>query len=458
MHNVRKILLLISLFLITEYVGQNKKLLYNFAELPQTLLLNPGAETNLNYHIGIPLLSGISTEIESTGFSIADLFADDNRSINDKFSNVLDKLRTNDYVKLNIQLEVLNAGFRLNNDYYFSFGFYEEFDAIVYYPKDIITLVTEGNSSFLNKSFELSQTLFKIDLLGVLHFGFTNKVSENVTFGARFKIYSSALNVESFDNSGTFTTVNGSNNTFTHYLDNIYLEARTSGLYKEEKFTGTSKKYLKNTFFGGNLGIGFDVGFTYHLSDQIELTGSILDVGFINHSKNTQNSFTEGSYVSEWVAFEYDPNSPSEFGILLEASLKDKLHFDQNEDSYISWRPSKVNASFTYRFGTKRSMYCYDNTYKEFYRNGVGVHLYSVFRPLSPQFAVTGFYQKSLSQKFHTKLTYTVDNYSFSTIGVGLSTQIGKLNIYGVIDNVLKFSNITKANNISAQLGLNIIF
>ena len=223
MLNVRKILLLISLFLITEHVAQNKKLLYNFAELPQTLLLNPGAETNLKYHIGIPLLSGISTEIELTGFSIADLFADDNRSINDKFSNVLDKLRTNDYVKLNIQLEVLNAGFRLNNDYYFSFGFYEEFDAIVYYPKDIITLVTEGNSSFLNKSFELSQTLFKIDLLGVLHFGFTNKVSENVTFGARFKIYSSALNIESFDNSGTFTTVNGSNNTYTHYLDNIYL-------------------------------------------------------------------------------------------------------------------------------------------------------------------------------------------------------------------------------------------
>ena len=458
MLNVRKTLLLISIFLITEYVGQNKKLLYNFAELPQTLLLNPGAETNLKYHIGIPLLSGISTEIESTGFSIADLFSDDNRSINDKFSNVLDKLRTNDYVKLNIQLEVLNAGFRLNNDYYFSFGFYEELDAIVYYPIDIITLVTEGNSSFLNKSFELSQTLFKVDLLGVLHFGFTNKVSENVTFGARFKIYSSALNIESFDNLGTFTTVNGSNNTYKHYLDNIYLDVRTSGLYKEEKFTGNSKKYLKNTFFGGNLGIGFDVGFTYHLSDQIELTGSILDVGFINHSKNIQNSFIEGSYVSEGVAFEYDPNNPSEFGELLEARLKDALPFVQNEDSYISWRPSKVNASFTYRFGTKRSMNCYDNTYKEFYRNGLGVHLYSVFRPLSPQFAVTGFYQKSLSQKFHTKLTYTVDNYFFNTIGVGLSSQIGKLNIYGVIDNVLKFSNITKANNISAQLGLNVIF
>jgi hypothetical protein len=90
--------------------------------------------------------------------------------------------------------------------------------------------------------------------------------------------------------------------------------------------------------------------------------------------------------------------------------------------------------------------------------NGLGGHLYSVFRPLSPQFAVTGFYQKSLLQKFHTKLTYTVNNYSFNTIGVGFSTQIEKLNIYGVIDNVLKFNNIPKANNISAQLEFNVIF
>ena len=459
MLNLRKTLSLLCVLFVIKSFGQNKQVLYNFAELPQTLLLNPGAETNFNYHFGVPLLSGISSEIGLTGFAVSDLFSVDNRTINQKVSEVINKLTPNDYVKLNLQVEVLNAGFRLNDNNYFSFGFYEEFDGIIYTPKDLITLATDGNFGYLNKSFELSQTVFKLDALGVLHFGLTNKVNENLTFGARFKIYSSALNIESFDNSGTFTTVNGSNNLYTHYLENIHLDVRSSGLVKDDEFIEIPNKYFLNTFFGAtNLGIGFDIGFTAHLSDQMEVTGSLVDVGFVKHSKNIQNTFIEGSYISEGVTYENYLSNPSVFDLVSEPILKDDIAVVQNEESYISWRPTKVNASFAYSFGMKRSKYCYDNTYKEFYRNALGVQLYSVFRPLGPQLAFTGFYQKLLSQKFAAKVTYTIDNYSLNNIGVGLSTQLGKLNIYGMIDHILEFSNIAVANHISAQLGFNILF
>ena len=48
-------LLILSIYKVT---AQNKQVLYNFAELPQSLLLNPAAETNYKFHIGVPLLSG----------------------------------------------------------------------------------------------------------------------------------------------------------------------------------------------------------------------------------------------------------------------------------------------------------------------------------------------------------------------------------------------------------------
>jgi len=63
-----------------------------------------------------------------------------------------------------------------------------------------------------------------------------------------------------------------------------------------------------------------------------------------------------------------------------------------------------------------------------------------------------------LSQRVHTKVTYTIDNYSSNNIGVGLSAQVGKLNFYGMVDNILQFTNIAAANSISAQLGFNLIF
>jgi hypothetical protein len=136
MFNIKRLLLLFFIFLSFKTFSQNKQLLYDFAEIPQTLLLNPGAETNYKFHVGLPLLSGLSAEFGATGFTVSDLFTVDNRSINDKVSAVLNKLTTKDNIKLNAQIEILNAGFRFNDKNYVSFGFYQEIDAMIYIPKD----------------------------------------------------------------------------------------------------------------------------------------------------------------------------------------------------------------------------------------------------------------------------------------------------------------------------------
>ena len=438
--------------------SQNKKIIYGFAELPQTLLLNPGAETNYKFHAGVPLLSGFSTEFGSSGFVLSDLFLNDGRAINDKVSEVLKTLDDRDFLKFNSQIEVLNGGYRLNSKTYLSFGFYGEFDAITYFPRDVVTLLNEGNAAYLNRSFNFSQLLYKIDAIGVLHVGLTRKINKKLTLGGRFKIYSSSLNMETSGNSGTFTTINGNNNIYTHYLNNIDINLKTSGLVgPDDEFIDDPSTYIRNSFFGGNLGLGIDVGFTYKISDQFELTGSILDLGFINHKKNIKNTFANGNFIFNGIEFLYDPSNP-DYWADLDTALKDQLPTGENQNSYISWRPAKLNAAIKYSFGEKRSKYCYDDTYKDFYKNAVGIQFNSVFRPLSPQLELTGFYQKSFTNKFHTKVTYTIDDYSFYNIGAGFSAQLWKINFYGMVDNILQFKDISSANGISLQLGVNLIF
>ena len=153
---MKKIFFFIAVLWFSNLVSQNKQILYDFAELPQTLLLNPASETNYKLHVGVPLLSGFSTEFGSKGFTVSDLFADDNRSINDKVAEVLQNIDSRDYVKFNSQVEVFSAGYRFDDKTYFSIGFYEEIDAIGYFPKDILTLINEGNNAYLNKSFNIS--------------------------------------------------------------------------------------------------------------------------------------------------------------------------------------------------------------------------------------------------------------------------------------------------------------
>ena len=454
---MRKIFFFISLLWFSNVFTQNKQLLYGFAELPQTLLLNPASETNHKFHIGVPLLSGFSTEFGSKGFTISDLFLADSRSINDKISEVFSTLNNRDYVKFNTQIEVLNLGYRINDKTYISGGFYEEFDAIGYFPKDFITLLHEGNQAYLNKSFDASQLLYKLDLLGVIHAGITRKINEKLTLGARFKIYSSSINIESSNNSGTVTSIQGSNNIYRHYLDNVNINLKTSGIVENDEYIDTPKTFLNNTLLGGSLGMGLDIGITYHITPQLEFSGSILDFGFINHKKNIKNTVANGNFVFDGVGFDYDGSSRN-YWDEIDALFKEQLPTEENSNSYTTWRPVKVNAALKYSFGERRSKVCYDNNHKDYYTDALGVQLFNIFRPLSPQLALTAFYQKAITSKIHTKVTYTIDDLSNYNIGAGISAQFSNVNIYGMIDNIFEYNNLSKANNLSLQLGINVIF
>ena len=452
-----RIIVLIFTFLIgLNSFAQNKQVLYDFAGLPQTLLLNPGLETDYKFHIGVPLLSGFSSEIKSTGFSLAEIFSANNNTINDKISAVLNKIDANDYLKVNTQIEVFSAGFRFDKKTYISFGFYQELDAIGYLPKDAFTLINEGNTSYLNKSFSISEMIYKLDVLGVIHVGISRKVSDKLTLGGRFKVYSSALNLETTNNSGTFTTRLGNNNIYVHHLDNVNFNTRTSGLISNNEYISDASTYIENSLLGGNLGAGIDLGFTYHVTPQLQLSGSLIDLGFVQHTKNIKNKLIVGSFTFEGIEFEFDSNR--NYWGELDAALKEQLPIVDNQDSYTSWRPAKVNAAIKYSFGEKRSKYCYDNTLKDFYTNAFGAQLYSVFRPLRQQFAFTSFYEKSFSNKLQAKITHTIDDYSYYNIGVGVSAKIWKINFYGILDNLTKLSDISTSNNVSLQFGFNLLF
>ena len=451
---MKKVVLFLVLVLSVNAFSQNKQVLYDFAGLPQTLLLNPGLETNLKFHIGLPLISGFSAEIGSTGFSVAEIFADDGRDINEKIASLLENVDSKDYLKLNTQIEVFSAGYHFNDKTYLSIGFYEELDVIFFLPKDVLTLATEGNITPLARRFDFSHLNLNADFLGVIHAGITRKVNKKLTIGGRLKIYSSAINVESINNSGTFRTIPGEDNISVSTLENINVTYKTTGI---ADINGGS--VLANTFLGGNLGLGGDVGFSYRVTPQLKISGSFVDFGFINHTKNIENTTRIGDFETDGINLQYDANDAYfDYWKQLNDDFKAAIPEVTNQDSYMAWRPSKLNAAVKYSFGETRSQYCYDKTFKETYTDAFGVQLYSLFRSLRNEYALTGFYEKSFTTKVHAKLTYTLDNYSYNNIGLGVSAQFGNLNFYGILDNVAELSDISSTKNVSLQFGFNLMF
>jgi hypothetical protein len=78
--------------------------------------------------------------------------------------------------------------------------------------------------------------------------------------------------------------------------------------------------------------------------------------------------------------------------------------------------------------------------------------------PRTPLMALTGYYRRQIFDSLEVKATYTIDSFSSKNIGLGLSSTIGKVNFYFLADNLLEYKDVSKANSLSFQLGLNIIF
>ena len=454
---MKKIVLLVFLISAISLKSQ-QKLAFSFAESPQTLLLNPGAETNFRSHYGIPILSDVSFDIGITGFKLNDLFSNDSRTFRTRFEAVLNKINATDYLSFNTKIDVLNIGFRLDKKTYLSFGFYEEIDFISYLPKDFIELFYYGNEPFINRNFSLAQVSMKGDFLGVFHAGISKKISEKLNIGARAKIYSSSINIESLNNFGTFNSSTGTDNIIRQSLNNINGQVRTSGIVdSDDEYVDNPNEYFSRTFLGGNLGLGLDVGLTYHFTSQLEFTASLLDIGFVKHSKNTKNFNIEGDYVLDGLNFEYDTSSLSNYWQQIEQDFRDRVITEETQEAYTSWRPMKINAAFKYSFGERREKSCYSKTHKEYYYNAIGFQIHNIMRPIKPQFSFTSFYEASLSKKVHTKFTHTINDYSAVIFGAATSLQLGKLYVYGGLDNLLGVADVSTANSVAFNFGFNIV-
>jgi hypothetical protein len=461
---MRKIIIIISFFFSFYCFSQNKEILYNFTPQPQSLLLNPGADVQYNWFFGVPLLSGISANVGSTGFDAYSLFANNGIDFTTKVKNVVASTSRNDYVTTNQQLEIFTAGFKiggLESNSYLSFGMYQEMDSFIYIPKDLAILSLYGNKDYMGKSFDLGDLSAKAELLSVFHVGFNKPISEKLILGVRGKIYSSIFNGTSTYNSGYFVTSQGANQIYDQQIHSD-LEFNTSGLakYLDENYDGDvatdmREDITKRAFLGGNLGLGLDLGLTYYPKKNIQITASLVDIGFISHTKDVESFTLKGDYNFKGVITNF--NSSGTVGDAYQ-DFKDAIPLDTLYHKYKTQRPLKFYSSFQYSFEEDRQEECSCETNEDsWYRSAVGVQLFAMSTPRAPMLALTGYYRRRILEGLQMKATYTIDSYSYSNIGLGLTTKIGVVNFYAVADNLLAYRDVSKANALTFQIGFNII-
>ncbi len=465
-HLLTIILSLVGVFAIS----QNKQILYGFDDIPQSLMLNPGSKVTQKKHYGIPFFSQIHFNGGSSGVSVYDIFKDGNDDINDRITAKIFEMKNTDFFTATQQLEIINFGWRAKNEIYFSGGIYQEFDFITYFPRDLAILAWEGNRDYLDYEFDLGEISTTGDFMTVYHFGLNKQISDKLTVGARVKLYSSMFSYRSVNNTGTFVTTLGdedSANIYEHTIRNADVTVETSGYASLRELDGASQvtsEILGRAFFGGNIGVGVDLGFTYDITEALTLSGSAQDVGAIFHSKDVESYRAHGDYTLDGINLIFPPLNQGEntfpYYNDLEDEIEQQIPIDTLHNSYTQFRPVKINAGLSYgfgRFNASGACDCLNMGGGTLHKQNVGLQFYSIFRPKGPQMAGTLFYHRRFTDYLSAKATYTVDSYSSSNVGLGVSADIGKVNFYIAADNLIKYGNLAKAKSVSLQLGFNII-
>jgi hypothetical protein len=448
------------LFIVFLYVGtlnitaQFNAVGYSFFNTNSSFQLNPGDKHIYKNLFSAPLLNNIELSAGITGFTLYDLFKP-NSNFNNNVYQTINQLTNTDFILVHYRQDLFSYGWSDDLERFKSIGIYWEFDHITYTPGDIFKLGLYGNSGYLNKTFDAKYFAEKTEFVQTMYYGINGLVLPKLNVGVRFKIYSGIVNMQSIHNAGKFYTNQGQNNFYSHHLENVDISFQSSG-YDEENLN--KKYYLNKLFFSGNYGPGIDLGFVYDMNNRTTLSASVLDLGFIYYTKDIHSFNVKGDYDYEGVHLEFVQNTYIDYWKDIKEDFKQHITTNENNNNYISWRPTTLYTSIKYGIGNISKQKCQDFLNpKTDYTNFIGITTFAQFRPVKIHLGISGFYEKQWSKYFTTKVNLTADNFSYAALGSGFSLNFGHVQFNLIMDNLLGLSDLAKSKKQSLQFGLNIL-
>jgi hypothetical protein len=209
--------------------------------------------------------------------------------------------------------------------------------------------------------------------------------------------------------------------------------------------------YRKIAF--GNKGFGIDAGINYRPVQRLELSLSMIDLGFIKWKNYTHTVSLDGQYRYE--GYEVNSNDTTEdFNDYILDTLKQSFRMTGNGESFKTYLNTKVYIGG--RFFLTPGFDVGVMSRLEFYKKNLStnIHLLANWRP---------------SSVFAISASYGLLDGSYTTFGLGISQRVGPFNFYIVTDDIPTSYNLLKGDDINTPIpnnmysfnlrfGFNIVF
>lgn len=367
----------------------------------------------------------------------------------------LDDMSYRSEMDMNIKMMPLTFGF-------YAFGGFNSFTVAVNshsmfsLPLDFFDLVKKGPSGTTGKTYMIDDLHILTNNYIDVGVGHAREITDRLSAGAKVKTY---IGIGAMDVNISKLHISmqpdkweiASAASLNVYADGVVAETESDE--NGDYFSGINS----DSFRIGGIGVGLDLGATYEPMDNLTLSASILDLGFITwgsaikaQTRTNQFEFDGFDNLSFMDDNENDPNSiDNQF---------EELFDDLTELTRMNVEPEESR----YRYSIPTTMILGMDYQMPFYqRLSVGLMLYTKFNKYNPwsegRFAVN----YSPADFFSMTVNYGVSKYGHS-MGWVLNLNPGPINLYFGTDNMI--GNVTPQYvpinrlNASVFMGVNYTF
>lgn len=414
--------------------GQQELSLHFLRDTWQSSKTNPAFITEHKVHFGLPSLY---FNISHTGPSYNEVVVQSTNGENVlDISRVLNSLSKDNQLFTNAELETVSASFGIKK-LRLSFSHAFKFNAFFDYPKDLVEVAWNGNSQFIGETVDIGPD-FHAFAYNEFAIGVATKIL-NVSGGAKLKILTGIGDASSSrTDASLYTDPDVYQLTFaTDYRINTSSFLAYDGNGDFELDFG---EISADRIFSKNLGLALDLGASVDLG-KLEISASIIDLGYIKWTENTTNYISEGdhTYVGLDVS-EIINDDEISFEETLD-TLTEIFDFTETSESYSTMLATKIYLSGTYQVN-------------DMFKVG-GLFYTEVYRgTLFPAFAASA--SMNIGETASVGAVYAIRNNTYTNIGLNAAVRLGPVQLFGVTDNIISVFQPYESRNVNARFGLNL--
>ena len=438
----RATLVALLLLVSCRLFAQQDNTLFFMHSLPQSNIVNPAVQIDCKLFVGIPLLSSIHFNANSTGFSY-NSFSPGRASID--LNKATKGLLWWDYVTAEFQYNWLALGYRPNERDYYNFSITEKVDMKLFFPKKLVLLARDGNTPYVGDEFTVRNPGVNAFYYREFSFGYSRKMDSRLTLGAHAKVL--------FGMAGVFTrrrpihlsvdgatyNLNADWNLRADVAGPITIGKDANGYVNSIEVGSVSPTAFLLNF--RNVGFAGDFGFIYK-GDVLTWSGSVLDLGLIYWTAQTHRFSQDGNFVFSGAtpANGADPNA---YISMLRDSLNNQLRVEETKGGFITFLNPRAYFGATYPLRDHLN---------------AGALVRTELYPGRPIVGATVSLNAFGWKGFSGSVSYSAMNGSLRNVGLGFGFGSETFKIHLISDNVLAFFYPTSARNANIRFGMHLMF